>query len=162
MHTTVHRWRNWVVVITVVNCRRRRSSELCLRWFSNFSVSAADGSPLTSIHSAVSLFRHPRCRDRSRYSGGELPHYRLHMVRVMQDRGYGLPRIHLLGTGVKIALVAPHFHAFGVARQGPWNTVEKLPWCSLSPQIGYQTRRFGAFQARFVVSISSTPTFSTG
>src|SRR5918998_1862077 len=37
MSTTVHRCPNWVVVTTVVNCRRRRSSELCLMWFSNLS-----------------------------------------------------------------------------------------------------------------------------
>jgi hypothetical protein len=31
-------------------------------------------------------------------------------------------RIYLLGTGVKIDSAAAHFHGFGVARQGPWNT----------------------------------------
>jgi hypothetical protein len=31
-------------------------------------------------------------------------------------------RIHLPGTGVKIALAVAHFHGFGVARQGPWVT----------------------------------------
>jgi hypothetical protein len=31
-------------------------------------------------------------------------------------------RILLLGTDVKIALAAAHFHGFGVARQGPWVT----------------------------------------
>ena len=29
-------------------------------------------------------------------------------------------------AGVKIALTAAHFHGFGVDRQGPWITVEKL------------------------------------
>jgi hypothetical protein len=28
---------------------------------------------------------------------------------------------------VKIALATAHFHGFGVARAGPWNTVEKVP-----------------------------------
>ena len=28
----------------------------------------------------------------------------------------------LLGTSVKIALAAAHFHSVGVARQGPWST----------------------------------------
>ena len=37
MRTTVHRCLNSVVVTTVVNCRSRRSSELCLMWFSNLS-----------------------------------------------------------------------------------------------------------------------------
>jgi hypothetical protein len=31
---------------------------------------------------------------------------------------------HILA--VKIALAAAHFHGFGVAQQGPWNTVEKV------------------------------------
>jgi hypothetical protein len=31
-------------------------------------------------------------------------------------------RIPLLGTGVKIGLATVHFHDFGVARAGPWNT----------------------------------------
>jgi hypothetical protein len=35
-------------------------------------------------------------------------------------------RMHLLGTGVKIALVGAHFHGFGVARQGPWITWRKI------------------------------------
>jgi hypothetical protein len=30
-----------------------------------------------------------------------------------------------------------HLHGFGVARQGPWITVEKLRCCSLSPHIGH-------------------------
>src|SRR5829696_8762359 len=34
--------------------------------------------------------------------------------------------MHLLGTGVKIALVGAHFHGFGVARQGPWITWRKI------------------------------------
>jgi hypothetical protein len=29
-------------------------------------------------------------------------------------------------SGVKIDLTATHFHSFGVARQGPSNTVEKV------------------------------------
>jgi hypothetical protein len=50
----------------------------------------------------------------------------------MQTPANGLPRIRLLGTGVKIALTAVHFHGFGVARQGPWNTwVNKGSWESL-------------------------------
>jgi hypothetical protein len=40
----------------------------------------------------------------------------------MQDPANGLLRIHLPGTGVKIALATAHFHGFGVARAGPWNT----------------------------------------
>jgi hypothetical protein len=31
---------------------------------------------------------------------------------------------HILA--VKIAMAAAHFHGFGVAREGPWNTVEKV------------------------------------
>jgi hypothetical protein len=38
---------------------------------------------------------------------------------------------------------------------------ETPSWCSLSPQIGHQTYQFGVFRARFLVAISSTPTFST-
>jgi hypothetical protein len=37
MSTAVHCCPNRVVVTTVVNCRRGRSSELCMMWFSNFS-----------------------------------------------------------------------------------------------------------------------------
>ena len=53
----------------------------------------------------------------------------------MQDPANDIPRIShmrssrisiLLSTGVKIALVAPHFHSVGVARQGPWNTWVKV------------------------------------
>ena len=33
-----------------------------------------------------------------------------------------LPRIPILGTGVKIVSAAAHFHGIGVARQGPWLT----------------------------------------
>jgi hypothetical protein len=33
-----------------------------------------------------------------------------------------LPRTRFLGTGVKIAMAAAHFHGFGVARQGSWTT----------------------------------------
>jgi hypothetical protein len=36
-------------------------------------------------------------------------------------------RISLLSTGVKIDSAAAHFHGFGVARQGPWNTSVNLP-----------------------------------
>jgi len=43
--------------------------------------------------------------------------------------------------GVKIALAAAHFHSVGVALAGPWDTVEKRPWCPLSPQIGDQMQR---------------------
>ena len=43
----------------------------------------------------------------------------------MHNAGGELPRIYLPRTGVKIALAAAHFHGFGVAWQGPWNTVEK-------------------------------------
>src|SRR5215213_2848701 len=45
-------------------------------------------------------------------------------------------RIPILGTGVKIALAAAHFHGIGVARQGPWVT-----WVN-SPQ---RTPRSGGF-----------------
>jgi hypothetical protein len=40
----------------------------------------------------------------------------------MHYAAYEFPRIPLLGIGVKLALAAAHFHGFGVARQGPWNT----------------------------------------
>src|ERR671912_2197488 len=40
----------------------------------------------------------------------------------MHDAANELRRIPLLGTGVKIAPAAAHFHGFGVARQGPWIT----------------------------------------
>jgi hypothetical protein len=40
----------------------------------------------------------------------------------MHSSAFRLLRIPLPGTGVKIALAAAHFHSFGVARQGPWNT----------------------------------------
>jgi hypothetical protein len=40
----------------------------------------------------------------------------------MHNAGSELPRIHILGTGVKIDSAAAHFHGFGVARQGPWIT----------------------------------------
>jgi hypothetical protein len=40
----------------------------------------------------------------------------------MHDPASELRRILLLGTGVKIALAAAHFHGFGVAPQGPWIT----------------------------------------
>src|SRR5215212_3180860 len=36
-------------------------------------------------------------------------------------------RIPILGTGVKIALTAAHFHGSGVARQGPWITWVNKP-----------------------------------
>src|ERR671910_3123680 len=49
-----------------------------------------------------------------------------------------LRRIYLPGTGVKIALLAAaHFHGFGVARRGPWNTwVNSLERC-LAPHAYY-------------------------
>jgi len=40
----------------------------------------------------------------------------------MQYLVYDLPRTLLLGTGVKIALAAAHFHSVGVALAEPWNT----------------------------------------
>jgi len=40
----------------------------------------------------------------------------------MQDSESELRRIPLLGTGVKIAFATAHFHSFGVALAGPWNT----------------------------------------
>src|SRR5215204_1335938 len=42
--------------------------------------------------------------------------------RSLQNAGYRLRRIHLLGTGMKVVWAAAHFHGFGVARQGPWIT----------------------------------------
>jgi hypothetical protein len=39
--------------------------------------------------------------------------------------------------------------------------VENPSWCSLSPQIGYQTYQLGVIRARFLVALSSTPSFST-
>jgi hypothetical protein len=60
----------------------------------------------------------------------------------MQHAEYDLLRI--IQAGVKIALAAAHFHGFGVALAGPWDTVEKFPLCPLRPQIGPQTHRFGA------------------
>jgi hypothetical protein len=40
----------------------------------------------------------------------------------MQLSGYGLLRILLLRTGVKIDSAAAHFQGFGVALARPWNT----------------------------------------
>jgi hypothetical protein len=40
----------------------------------------------------------------------------------MQDAVSDLLRILLLRAGVKMALLAAHFHGFGVAQHGPWNT----------------------------------------
>jgi hypothetical protein len=40
----------------------------------------------------------------------------------MQDPTYGLRRISLPRTGVKIVSAVALFHSFGVARQGPWVT----------------------------------------
>jgi hypothetical protein len=40
----------------------------------------------------------------------------------MQDPARDLLRIPLLGTGVRIAFTTAHFHSFGVALAGPWNT----------------------------------------
>src|SRR5215211_5695294 len=49
MRTTVHRCPNWVVVTTVVNCRIRRSSELCVMWFSNLSKNREQTSGLEPL-----------------------------------------------------------------------------------------------------------------
>ena len=54
----------------------------------------------------------------------------------------GVPGSTGARADVKIASAAAHFHGFGVARQGPWCTVEKRPLCPLWPQIGHQTRQF--------------------
>jgi hypothetical protein len=45
-------------------------------------------------------------------------------VRVWRPIGLRLPKKSL--AGVKIALAAARFHSVGVARAGPWNTVEKV------------------------------------
>jgi hypothetical protein len=44
----------------------------------------------------------------------------------MQLSGYGLLRILLLRTGVKIDSAAAHFQGFGVALARPWNTGVKI------------------------------------
>jgi hypothetical protein len=38
-----------------------------------------------------------------------------------------------------------HSHPPGYSQRGRHQRVEKLPWCSLSSQIGYETASFGAF-----------------
>src|SRR5215212_9875038 len=50
MSTTVHRCPNWVVVTTVVNCRRRRSSELSVMWFSNLSKNRSRRADLRTAY----------------------------------------------------------------------------------------------------------------
>jgi hypothetical protein len=45
----------------------------------------------------------------------------------MHDAACRLPRIYLLGTGLRIVWAEAHFHGFGVARQGPWNTWVNKP-----------------------------------
>jgi ribosomal protein S14 len=52
-----------------------------------------------------------------------------------------LRRIPILGTGVKIALAAAHFHGFGVARQAPWITwVNKVGTASSEARSDYTSR----------------------
>jgi|SRR5918994_4529745 hypothetical protein len=65
-------------------------------------------------------------REDTQHSTGADPQHpqvaRRGVVRSLRERGV-LPRGSLLGTGVKTALAAAHFHDFGVAlQQGPWNT----------------------------------------
>src|SRR5215207_5078565 len=40
--------------------------------------------------------------------------------------GFGATELEACQPGVKIVSAAAHFHGFGVARQGPWVTVEKV------------------------------------
>ena len=58
MGNTVHRCPNWVVVTTVVNCRRRLSSGRCVMWFSNFSKNRKPTSGLEPLICSLRVCGH--------------------------------------------------------------------------------------------------------
>ena len=81
--------------------------------------------PAETFLSTSAVHNHPppqhvvSSRAARRPSGAIYAHLRWHS---MQDPTYGLRRISLPRTGVKIVSAVALFHSFGVARQGPWVT----------------------------------------
>ena len=53
---------------------------------------------------------------------GPAPHLSYCAPNFLELRKGEVRLLSLLGTGMKIALRAAHFHGFGVARQRPWTT----------------------------------------
>jgi hypothetical protein len=96
---------------------------MCVSGLGSVHKRAAPG--LKHLSGCIFMHYHYMLWSFTRRAGPQRPSSRLSEGLYMQDCRYELLRTPQ--PGVKIGLATAHFHGFGVARAGSWNTVEKSP-----------------------------------